>query len=168
CCDCVCEASFCSGNSGARPGGAKGQRRPNGGIQQEFLPGNSIVGGRRHTAQPGRGSATSKTQEDRRRRLRGLPARPAGKRARGNMTIPNVSKWLAMIGAVLVFAGVGIADTLELKDGRVLQGKYLGGTQAVLRFQVNREVQTFPTNDIVALTFTRSSGGPPPAAAPAA
>jgi hypothetical protein len=84
------------------------------------------------------------------------------------MTIPNVSKWLAMIGAVLVFAGVGIADTLELKDGRVLQGKYLGGTQAVLRFQVNREVQTFPTNDIVALTFTRSSGGPPPAAAPAA
>jgi hypothetical protein len=83
------------------------------------------------------------------------------------MTIPNVSKWLAMIG-VLVFAGVGIADTLELKDGRVLQGKYLGGTQAVLRFQVNREVQTFPTNDIVALTFTRSSGGPPPAAAPAA
>jgi hypothetical protein len=84
------------------------------------------------------------------------------------MTIANVSKWLAMIGAVLVFAGVGIADTLELKDGRVLQGKYLGGTQAVLRFQVNREVQTFPTNDIVALTFTRSSGGPPPAAAPAA
>ena len=65
--------------------------------------------------------------------------------------------------AALVFAALGFADTLELKDGRVLQGRYLGGTQAVLRFEVNGDVQTFPTNDIVALTFTRGSGGPPPA-----
>jgi hypothetical protein len=56
----------------------------------------------------------------------------------------------------------------------VLQGKYLGGTQAVLRFEVNGDVQTFPTHDIVALTFTRGSSGrvpetapPPPPAAPA-
>jgi hypothetical protein len=51
----------------------------------------------------------------------------------------------------------------------VLQGKYLGGTQAVLRFEVNGEVQTFPTHDIVALTFTRNSGqapAPAPASAP--
>ena len=68
--------------------------------------------------------------------------------------------------ALLLFASIGFADTLELKDGRVIQGKYLGGTQAVLRFEVNGEVQTFPTNDIVALTFTRNSGSaPPPAAA---
>jgi hypothetical protein len=31
-----------------------------------------------------------------------------------------------------------------------------------LRFEVNGDVQTFPTNDIVALTFTRGAGGPPP------
>jgi hypothetical protein len=53
---------------------------------------------------------------------------------------------------------MGFADTLELKDGRVLQGRYLGGTQAILRFEVNGDVQTFPTHDIVALTFTRGSG----------
>lgn len=46
------------------------------------------------------------------------------------------------------------ADTLELKDGRILQGKYLGGTQAVLRFDTNGEVQTFRTADVVAITFT--------------
>ena len=41
-----------------------------------------------------------------------------------------------------------------------------GGTQAVLRFEVNGEVQTFPTHDLVALTFTRNSSAPAPAAAP--
>ena len=67
---------------------------------------------------------------------------------------------------VLVFAGIGLADTLELKDGRVLQGRYLGGTQAVLRFEVNGDVQTFPTSDIVALTFTHGGSGAPPPAQP--
>jgi hypothetical protein len=79
------------------------------------------------------------------------------------MAIRNWSRVVVAAAAVLVFAAVGFADTLELKDGRVLQGRYLGGTQAVLRFEVNGDVQTFPTNDIVALTFTRGSGGPPPA-----
>src|SRR5215469_4735047 len=79
----------------------------------------------------------------------------------------NLSKVVLAASAALLLAGIGQADTLELKDGRVLQGKYLGGTQAVLRFEVNGEVQTFPTSDIVALTFTRnSSSAPAPAAAP--
>jgi len=88
------------------------------------------------------------------------------------MTMRNFSRLVVMAGVALVFAGLGFADTLELKDGRVLQGKYLGGTQAVLRFEVNGDVQTFPTHDIVALTFTRGSSGrapetaPPPPAAP--
>jgi hypothetical protein len=73
---------------------------------------------------------------------------------------------------VTVFAVGAVADTLELKDGRVLQGRYLGGTQAVMRFEVEGNVQTFNTNDIVALTFTRGGGGsaavaPPPAPAAA-
>jgi hypothetical protein len=72
----------------------------------------------------------------------------------------------------LLFVGVVSADTLELKDGRVLQGRYLGGTRAILRFEVSGNVQTFSVNDIVALTFTANSDGaaapaPVPAAAPA-
>jgi hypothetical protein len=79
----------------------------------------------------------------------------------------TLSRALLAGGSLLLLAEIGFADTLELKDGRVLQGKYLGGTQTVLRFQVNGDVQTFPTNDIVALTFTRNSGSAPvPAAAP--
>jgi hypothetical protein len=82
------------------------------------------------------------------------------------MTKRNLSKWLVVVGAALLFAGAGVADTLELKDGRVLQGRYLGGTQAVLRFEVNGDVQTFPTHDIVALTFTRGMGHRRPEAMP--
>src|SRR5438874_486768 len=82
------------------------------------------------------------------------------------MKMRNFSRLMVMAGVALVFAGLGFADTLELKDGRVLQGKYLGGTQAVLRFEVNGDIQTFPTNDIVALTFTRDSGRRTPQAAP--
>jgi len=82
------------------------------------------------------------------------------------MTTRNISKVLIAAAAALLFAGIGLADTLELKDGRVLQGRYLGGTQAIVRFEVNGDVQTFPTHDIVALTFTRGSGRraaePPP------
>jgi hypothetical protein len=79
--------------------------------------------------------------------------------------------WSSFLGVALLsaaLAGAAVADTLELKDGRVLQGKYLGGTQAILRFELNGEVQTFSTNDIVALTFTRGSNQRQTETAPAA
>ncbi len=73
----------------------------------------------------------------------------------------------------LFIAGAAAGDTLELKDGRVLQGRYLGGTQAVLRFEIKGEVQTFNVSDAVALTFTGTSSAtqlpasaPQPAATP--
>ena len=66
----------------------------------------------------------------------------------------RANRFLAAVGVGLFFVGVAAADTLELKNGKIVQGKYLGGTQAVLRFEVNGEVQTFSTNDVVALTFT--------------
>jgi hypothetical protein len=65
---------------------------------------------------------------------------------------------IAAVVLGLFFAGAAAADTLELKDGRVLQGRYLGGTQAVLRFEINGEVQTFNMTDAVAITFTGNSG----------
>jgi hypothetical protein len=67
----------------------------------------------------------------------------------------------------LFIAGAAAADTLELKDGRVLQGRYLGGTQAVLRFEIKGEVQTFNVSDAVAVTFTgTSTATQAPASAP--
>ena len=35
------------------------------------------------------------------------------------------------------------ADVLELKDGTVLDGMYMGGSQSSMRFQVNNDLQLF-------------------------
>jgi hypothetical protein len=67
-------------------------------------------------------------------------------------------RMIAAFALGLFFAGAAAADTLELKDGRILHGRYLGGTQAVLRFEIRGEVQTFNVSDAVALTFTGNSG----------
>src|SRR5258708_21425536 len=83
----------------------------------------------------------------------------------------KANRFMSAVALALFFVGTAAADTLELKDGRVLKGKYLGGTQAVMRFELNGEVQTFNTLDIVALTFTGNAGhsasAPAPVAAPA-
>lgn len=88
----------------------------------------------------------------------------------------NATKWSKVwlaLGAAMLCCGVASADTLELKDGRVLEGRFMGGTQAVLRFEVNGELQTFSTNDVVAVSFTRGGSGnhqsqaPPQEEAPA-
>jgi hypothetical protein len=80
----------------------------------------------------------------------------------------RVTRFLAAVLLGLFFVGAAGADTLELKDGRVLKGKYLGGTQAVLRFEINGEVQTFNTSEAVALTFTGGSASAAPMSDPAA
>ncbi|MBV8513715.1 MAG: hypothetical protein JO260_00305, partial [Acidobacteria bacterium] len=72
------------------------------------------------------------------------------------------SRTIAATAMGFLFASAVMADTLELKDGRLLTGRFLGGTQALMRFSVNGEVQTFNVTEIVALTFTSDYGNPPP------
>jgi hypothetical protein len=77
-------------------------------------------------------------------------------------------RYFAALAIGLLLGVFASADTLELKDGRVLQGKYVGGTQALVRFEVNGDLQTFNVSEIVALTFTGNSAAQAPAPAPAA
>jgi hypothetical protein len=89
------------------------------------------------------------------------------------MIMTRLTRFIAAAAlGVLFFAGVAAADTLELKDGRVVQGRFLGGTQALVRFSVNGQVQTFNVTEVVALTFTSNYGNsetapPPPQEQPA-
>jgi hypothetical protein len=82
-------------------------------------------------------------------------------------TMTRFARSIAATALGLLFAGAAMADTLELKDGRVLTGRFLGGTQALMRFSVNGEVQTFNVTEIVAVTFTSDYGNPPPPPPPA-
>ena len=58
------------------------------------------------------------------------------------------------------------ADVLELKNGQVLNGKYVGGTAGTIRFETSGGAQVIETAQATALTFT--SGGAAPAAPTAA
>ena len=69
----------------------------------------------------------------------------------------KLSMSLALIA--ICFAAVNVwADTLEMKDGRLLDGKYVGGTQHSIRFQIDNQVRVFPVQDVLALTFSSYSG----------
>jgi hypothetical protein len=68
-------------------------------------------------------------------------------------------------GLFLGWAATATADTLELKNGKVLSGKYVGGTAGTIRFETGGGTQVIETSKALALTF---SGGAAAAAAPAA
>jgi hypothetical protein len=55
------------------------------------------------------------------------------------------------------------ADTLQMKDGRVIQGRFLGGTQASVQFETKGKIELYNVDDIISVTFT---GTPPASSAP--
>lgn len=68
--------------------------------------------------------------------------------------------------ALLTLLTVGLnADTLTLKNGRVMNGTYLGGTAREVRMDMGDHVETIPVERVAMLQFDNSA--PPPAASPA-
>jgi hypothetical protein len=61
--------------------------------------------------------------------------------------------------------GLGAAaDTLQLKSGAVVQGKYLGGSERAVQFEVGGRIELYPVTDVLSITFT----GTPAASGPGA
>jgi hypothetical protein len=50
-------------------------------------------------------------------------------------------------------ASMAWADTLELKNGSLIKGKFLGGTETEISFQVGSTVQKYRVADVVSLKF---------------
>ncbi len=86
----------------------------------------------------------------------------------------NVSKtrtWWVVIVAVCFLAPLLHADTLRFKDGRTVDGKYLGGTDSQVTFYTNNQLQHFAIADIDSIIFgdqnsTSSSSSPMASPAP--
>jgi len=80
---------------------------------------------------------------------------------------------LVLAGAVIssiALAGIALGDTLELKTGQIVRGKFIGGSPLNIRFQVDGKEQVFPTKDVLNLGFSDSddaSDSPAPNATPA-
>lgn len=68
----------------------------------------------------------------------------------------------------LVLASTATADTLELKTGEIIQGKFIGGSSMNIRFRVNGQEQVFATKDVLNIGFSDSgdsaNAAPPQAA----
>ncbi|HUZ46229.1 MAG TPA: hypothetical protein VMW54_06290 [Terriglobia bacterium] len=74
--------------------------------------------------------------------------------------------WVLIVAACFLAVGLR-ADTLTLKDGRTIQGKYLGGTDSQVTFYTNGNLQHFPIANMVSITFgdeTSSSAAESPIA----
>ena len=63
------------------------------------------------------------------------------------------------------FVGVGLlmtmahADSIQLRDGRHLQGKYLGGTTTTIGFMSDRAIDYFPISNVLVLVFDNANVG---------
>ena len=71
----------------------------------------------------------------------------------------------ALVIGLAALALPASADTLQLKDGRVIQGKFLGGTQASVQFQSGGKIDLYNVDDIISVTFTGGAASAPPSAA---
>ncbi|MGH9709472.1 MAG: hypothetical protein ACRD37_02870, partial [Candidatus Acidiferrales bacterium] len=71
---------------------------------------------------------------------------------------------LAIVAMISMAAAVS-ADTLEMKNGSVIHGKYMGGSQFNVRLMVNDKTNYYATKDILTLSFDATYSGVPAAAA---
>jgi len=66
---------------------------------------------------------------------------------------------LIHIGIALTLATAGFADTIVLKNGRVINGTYLGGTPRQVKVEAGDQITTLDVSDIARIEF--SGGGMP-------
>ena len=58
-----------------------------------------------------------------------------------------------LVIALWLGASLAWADSLELKNGSLIKGKFMGGTETEISFQVGSSVQKYNVADIVSLKF---------------
>ena len=79
------------------------------------------------------------------------------------------TKWQGIgsgIAALVLAAATAVqADTIEMKDGKLVQGLFVGGTQATVRFQTPTAIKVIPITEILAVTFDRTTPAATAAAA---
>lgn len=70
---------------------------------------------------------------------------------------------LIMVGVLLSVASGIRADSLQLKNGNFVQGKYMGGTERAVQFEVNGKMRLYDIEQILSISFAAASvdGGMP-------
>ena len=60
---------------------------------------------------------------------------------------------LIYIAVAFVAVTICFADTITMKDGRVIQGTYLGGTARQVRVEIGDQIQTLDVSDVSRIEF---------------
>lgn len=68
-----------------------------------------------------------------------------------------MKKIILVFSALVIFASLAAAATLQMRDGKLIRGQYLGGTADSVNILVNGKVQTYPVADILLVDFSASS-----------
>ena len=71
----------------------------------------------------------------------------------------NAKQICGVIVALCVAAVAARADSLELKNGSLIKGKFMSGTQTGISFQVGSSVQSYGVADIRSLRFDSEAQG---------
>jgi hypothetical protein len=74
----------------------------------------------------------------------------------------NAKQICGAIVALCVAAVAARADSLELKNGSLIKGKFMGGTKTSISFQVGSSVQSYDVADIRSLRFGSEAQGASP------
>jgi hypothetical protein len=74
----------------------------------------------------------------------------------------NAKQICGVIIALCVAAVAARADSLELKNGSLIKGKFMDGTQTSISFQVGSSVQSFDIADVRSLRFDSDAQGASP------
>ena len=61
---------------------------------------------------------------------------------------------LLFLPLLLLSVTAPLADTIELVDGSLLEGRYVGGNQSTVMFETAGEVKAIETSDVVAVYFS--------------
>jgi hypothetical protein len=69
----------------------------------------------------------------------------------------------ALLGTAAIVLGFGVvcsADTLQMKNGDVFQGRYLGGSERAVQFEANGKIKLYEVDEILSITFTNPAPAP--------
>ncbi len=65
----------------------------------------------------------------------------------------------SLVIATCLVASMAWADSLELKNGSLINGKFMGGTESEISFQVGSSVQKYDRADVTSLKFDSEMAG---------
>jgi hypothetical protein len=70
----------------------------------------------------------------------------------------HFARWmLAVVFLLTAVLPAAWGATLQLKNGRMIQGEYMGGTAATVNFLVNGQLLSYPVSDIMLIDLTQGN-----------